>query len=127
MSGIDVTALPGERYPVQVELMLSQPESEANPTVYTDFGLTVEEARELAEQLLVAARAVEDTGLVQVEFTPLHTRYTYRDPSGTLEVGDRVTVSGIGRRHIGTVVARGRGDYTGEVYEEVTGKVVPLA
>lgn len=122
---IVVTPLPGELYPVQVELALPQPES--GSTLYTDFGLTVEEARDMAEQLLVASRTIEDTRLVQVAFPPSALAYTYRDPSGELQVGDQVTVSGAGRRMVGTVVARGRGEYTGEVYEEVTGKVVPLA
>lgn len=92
--------------------------------------LTLEEARELAQALLDTAREVEETRTryVQVQLGPNSAAvYTYRDPSGDLKPGDAVTVSGAGKRAVGTVMALGRGAYPGEVYEWVTGKVVPLA
>lgn len=102
--------------------------------VYVKIGdeqrmLTVEEAEELHRTVLRAAQEAEDslTKYVQVKLGNYSYPYTYLDPTGAVEVGDTVTVSGTGRRAVGTVVALGRGSYQGHVYEQVTGKVVPLA
>lgn len=124
---IVVTALPGENYPVQVELFLPQPESETTPTLYTEFGLTVAEAKGLIDQLTSAVSEIEDRSFVQIEMGPYGSVHTYADPTGELQPGDRVTVSGAASQHVGKVIARGRGVYQGPVYERVTGKVVLIS
>lgn len=126
-----VTALPGERYPVQVELLLPQPESETEPTLYHDFGLTLDEARELAKQLTEAADAVEEAGrhYVQVSFQSGADwrRYTYLDPSGALRPGDMALVdTAYGDNQIVTVVALGKGAYQGP-YKALKARVEELA
>lgn len=128
---IVVSALPGERYPVQVELFLPQPESDTEPTLYKDFGLTVEEARELAKQLNQAANVVEDalTFYVQVRFEngAGWRRYTYIDPSASLRIGDKALVdTTYGDNQVVEVVALGKGDYAGP-YKELKGRVETFA
>lgn len=115
-----VTVVPEpSKFPIQIDTTVGGG--------FDDVRITTDEARQLAEALLDAVAEAEDSTLVQVELGPFGVVYTYRDPSGQLQPGDRVTVSGVGRRHLGAVVARGRGEYQGEVYEHVTGKVVPLS
>lgn len=60
---------------------------------------------------------VEDLeSYVQVEFDGGGSYYTYRDPSGTLEVGDLVDVpTRYDEHNVAQVKRLGRGDYTGRV------------
>lgn len=88
------------------------------PGVY----LTEGEAEELIDQLEDAIEAAEEsrTSYVQVTYNgPTSARYTYLDPSGTLEVGDLVEVPVTYGTKPGEVVALGKGSWTGPVKEVV--------
>ena len=88
------------------------------PGVY----LTEGEAEELMDQLEDAIDAAEEsrTSYVQVTYNgPTSARYTYLDPSGTLEVGDLVEVPVTYGTKPGEVVALGKGSWTGPVKEVV--------
>ena len=135
---IDVEALttPGLHYPIAVELSLY--DSETDTAHEPEFGLSLEEARLLSQKLLAAVHEVEDAArhYVQVRFPASTRRYTYIDPSGTLEVGDKVLVpptafdgnSSLAYLSSSTavVVALGKGpDYEGP-YKTIRSKLVDL-
>jgi hypothetical protein len=52
---------------------------------------------------------------VQVRYERGGVRYTYRDPSGALEIGDLVEVPVSYGTKVGTVMAFGHGGYTGPI------------
>jgi hypothetical protein len=111
---VDVSARPNKAYPIRIgtpvgPLLLNEPET----------------------RFLVAdlQRALEDLQgpYVQVQFMENSSgsyRYTYRDPSGSLEWGDIVEVptTSQGLPRIAKVVAKGRGDWKGAV-KDVTAKL----
>lgn len=111
----------GTVWPIEL-VMETSGESEPKRRV-----LSVEEAEELVTATRAAIEAANEANYVVVELGRFSIPYTYSDPTGTVQVGDRVTVSGAASESIGTVVQRGRGKYTGKVYETVTGKVVSLS
>lgn len=84
--------------------------------------LTPAEARDLAEALTSTADTVEDpTAYVGVEVSPYGRTFSYIDPDGELQIGDRVLVP-FGHEnveHFGTVVALGPGSY-GSALKKVT-------
>jgi len=101
-----------------------------------EYPLDVEEARQLAKELTEAADEIEERQFVQVRFnriarpasagkSPL---YTYRDPSGTLQVGDliQVPVAHSDEPAVVEVAQRGRGTYTGTI-RTVAAKLEPRA
>jgi hypothetical protein len=95
------------------------------------FKISIEEAEELAGDLreeIAAIRErrdmIENGPFVQVRFEFSAYPYTYRDPSGTLAVGDQVEAptTRINRRAYGEVIALGRGDWDGPV-KDVTARI----
>jgi hypothetical protein len=90
------------------------------------LALTIEEAEALARDLREEAAAERErrTNFVQVRFDFSAYSYTYRDPSGTLTVGDRVEAPTKRQNYaaIGTVVALGRGHWDGPV-KDVTARL----
>jgi hypothetical protein len=68
-----------------------------------------------AKETKDAAREVLDGPFVQVKYLRGGVAYTYRDPSGTLEVGDLVEVPVSYGTKVGAVTKLGRGSYRGPV------------
>lgn len=111
------------RYPV----MILPPDA---PSTSSGFPLSREEAQALLEALDDALNFDPDS-YVQVRVREgLRNRYTYRDPSGTLAVGDHVQVpfGASNRLRMGEVIALGKGEYDGPV-KDVAARFVtePLA
>jgi hypothetical protein len=93
-----------------------------------NLALNSREARDLSALLAALADGLDerDNRFVRVTFdndgeaAVLARRYTYRDPSGTLVVGDRVVVPTRFMPEVeATVVARGRGDWDGETSDVI--------
>ncbi|HEY5984918.1 MAG TPA: hypothetical protein VIV12_00845, partial [Streptosporangiaceae bacterium] len=74
------------------------------------------------------AEEERSTSYVQVKFLGGGTlaRYTYRDPSGSLEIGDLVEVPTSRGPATAKVKELGRGSYVGPV-KDVTALLVPVA
>lgn len=85
---------------------------------YSRYSLTTLEAF-VRDGRLAAAELERRRHFVQVRYLSGSGNYTYRDPSGTLQVGDfvEVPVRELPVHHIGKVVALGRGCWTGEISE----------
>lgn len=116
MSQIRVeTAAHGIPHPVRVDF--SEFEFGEGTTELDFHLLSLDEAEELADDLIAKVEEIREATAhyVQVQFSYSGYRYTYNDPSGTLQVGDLVEVPTTrnGLIQQATVVALGRGSWSG--------------
>jgi hypothetical protein len=114
-----ITRLHSKTFPVKLSV------DGGNSSKYSGKTLlyTLEEAKTIRDQLDAVLSEIENEGYVQVRFHGSSSRrYTYHDPSGTLEVGDVVLAPSSYDKNdgIATVVKLGKGDYTGRTIRTIT-------
>ena len=88
--------------------------------------VTEQQYKQQLKDLQAKIKELEDKGIVRVVFNAGGAPYAYRDPSGSLQVGDLVkvpTYHGTGPEQIATVIGYGKGTYRGEIVSTVISRL----